>query len=124
MSYHQVAHVRDRLAKAKNSGFKVGAIAYAPDGESFAAGNVEHENSALNMCAERLALMNAVMHGTIPHHISIVSDSEEPIFPCGVCRQYMADFPKLRVTAWSKDGKKSVTKTISQLFPNPFIRKK
>lgn len=124
MSYRHVAYVRDTLAKPINSGFKVGAIAYDKDGNSFPAGNVEHENSPLSMCAERLALMNATMRGSRPHYLTIVSDSREPTMPCGVCRQYMSAFPKLKVTAWSNDGTKSITKTISQLFPNPFRRTK
>jgi len=112
---------KNDLASPINTGFKVGASLLTDQGY-FEAGNIEHDNSGLNMCADRLVIMLATMHKAIPIHLHLVTDGKKPTFPCGVCRQYMAPFPKLKVTAWSNDGKKSVTKTIGQLLPNPYIR--
>lgn len=126
MSYEHARYARDNLAKAKKSGFRVGVLLSASDRDFpvlFSAGNIEHENSGLNICAERMALANAVMQGATPLHMSLVTDAKDPTFPCGVCRQYMAAFPKLKVTVWSNDGKMHVTKTAAQLLPNPFVRR-
>lgn len=127
MSYEHARYARDNLAKAQRSGFKVGVLLSARDRDFpvlFSAGNVEHENSGLNICAERMALANAVMQGATPLHMVMVTDEKEPTFPCGVCRQYMAAFPKLKVTVWSNDGTVSITKTAAQLLPNPYKRRK
>ncbi len=106
---------------AKHKEFKVGAYLITSI-TPIMAGNVEHTNSRLTMCAETLVLAQAKMQSLTPVHLHLVSDSVKPIFPCGVCRQYMSEWPKLKVTVYSADGSKKVTKTAKQLLPNPFER--
>ena len=110
-----------KISYAKHKEFKVGAYLETNQHGLF-AGNVEHANSRLTMCAEMLALAQCKMFGLTPVHLHVTSDSSKPIFPCGVCRQYASEFPKLKVTSYNNDGTKKITKTISQLFPNPFRR--
>ena len=43
----------------------------------------------------------------------MVTDNEEPTFPCGCCRDYLSIYPKLKITVYSSDGKTSNTITIS-----------
>lgn len=106
---------------ARHKEFKVGVLLETNDID-ITTGNVEHSNSRLTLCAEMLALAQCKMKGLTPKHLYITSDSQKPIFPCGVCRQYASEFPKLKVTSYNCDGTKAVTKTIAQLFPNPFQR--
>lgn len=107
---------------AKHSEFKVGVFLTTDGLRCIRSGNVEHSNSRLTMCAEMLALAQCKSEGLTPVHMYVTSDSSKPVFPCGVCRQYASEFPKLKVTSYNNDGTRQVTKTISQLFPNPFKR--
>lgn len=106
---------------ARHPTFKVGAY-LETDSYGISHGNIGHENSMLTMCAERMVLMIAKGDNLTPKHMHLVSDSKEPIFPCGVCRQYMSEFPRLKVTVYSADGQKKITKTANQLLPNPYKR--
>ena len=117
--FKEVRAAKEILAKHKD--FRVGVVLETDKG-SFPTGNVEHSNSRLTMCAEMLALVQCKSYGLIPKHLHITSDSPKPVFPCGVCRQYASEFPRLKVTSYNNDGTRQVTKTISQLFPNPFRR--
>jgi cytidine deaminase len=115
-----------RIAKsnlAKHREFRVG-VYLETNSYGVSAGNIQHTNDRLTLCAEMLALAQAKSNGLIPKHLHLVSDSKEPIFPCGVCRQYASEFPTLKVTTYSSDGSKKITKTIKQLFPNPFERQR
>jgi cytidine deaminase len=117
--FSEAQYAKDNFAKHKQ--FKVGAYLMTDESE-FYAGNVEHTNSRLTLCAEMLVLAQCKSQGLTPRHLYVTSDSAKPIFPCGVCRQYASEFPKLKVTSYNNDGTRQVTKTISQLFPNPFQR--
>lgn len=101
--------------------FKVG-VYLETNSYGVSAGNIGHTNSILTMCAERMALMIAKGDKLVPMHLHLVSDNLDPTFPCGVCRQYMSEYPSLKVTVYSADGKKKFTKTSKQLLPNPYER--
>ena len=111
-----------RANLAKHDHFRVG-VYLETDSYGVSASNVGHNNSRLSLCAEMMALAQCKMLGLTPIHLHVTSDSSKPVFPCGVCRQYASEFPKLKVTSYNNDGTKKVTKTIAQLFPNPFTRK-
>lgn len=115
------ANLRRSTAYAPNSKFKVGVF-LETNKLAYSASNVEHANSALNVCAERMALSMALMYGHKPIHLHLVTDNSKPTFPCGICRQYMSMWPRLLVTVYSSDGTKKITKTSAQLLPNPFVR--
>ena len=104
-----------------NHSFRVGAY-LETNSYGISHGNVAHDNSRLTMCAEMLALMVAKGASLEPKHLHLVTDSEDLVFPCGICRQYMTEWPKLKVTVYNSDGSKKVTKTSNQLLPNPFKR--
>jgi cytidine deaminase len=123
LGFIEATSARDNLSYAPFSGFKVGAY-LETDKLDFRAGNVEHENSQLNLCSERLIIALAKGKKATPKHLHLISDSKEPIFPCGVCRQSLSEFPSLKLTCWSADGSKYVSKTVRQLLPLPYIRKK
>jgi len=56
-----------------------------------------------------------------PIAIAIVSDLEEPIPPCGACRQFIAEFNQDAVIIMHsvKSGKTVVSK-LNDIYPNPF----
>ena len=112
-----------RIAKTNmsNHDFRVG-VYLETDSYGLTYGNVAHDNSRLTMCAETLALIVAKGSKLEPKHMHLTTDSEDIVFPCGMCRQYMSEWPKLKITIYNCDGTKKITKTVNQLLHNPFKR--
>lgn len=111
-------------AYAPYSRFRVGAAVLTRDGRVFHGCNVENASYSLCNCAERTALFNAVAAGVQPGefaHIAIVGDTEDPVSPCGACRQVMAELAGdgVPVSLGSMNGKSRST-TVDALLPNAF----
>jgi len=87
-----------KSAYAPYSNFKVGAALRLSNGEIIAANNQENAAYPSGLCAERVAIFYA--HSMFPNE-SIVSlavtaevngvQCETPTYPCGACRQVMAE---------------------------------
>ena len=108
-------------AYAPYSNFRVGAALRASSGEIVTGCNVENAAYGEALCAERVAVSAAVARGMRDfEEIAIASESEDPAPPCGSCRQTMSEFaPDLRVTGYSRNGKKVVWR-LSDLLPEAF----
>jgi len=107
-------------AYAPYSGFAVGAALLSSSGEAFVGCNVENVSFGLTICAERVAIGTALAAGARSFEaIALVSDSDEPVMPCGACRQVMAEFsPELRVISATVRGD-SVDCDLGTLLPKP-----
>jgi cytidine deaminase len=122
---------RERLLKAAGqarnhayapySGFRVGAAILTGDGAVFAGCNVENGSYGLTICAERVALFKAVSEGSVNlEAIALLTDTPEPVMPCGACRQALAEFnPDLAVISGTVQGK-AVSRRLSELLPDAF----
>ncbi len=104
------------------SKFPVGAALVTETGEIFQGCNIENASFGLTNCAERTAFFKAVSEGNVSFsHLVVAGDTEEPISPCGACRQVMVEFcgPKMPVTLINKKGDVKET-TVSELLPYSF----
>ena len=80
-------------AYAPYSKFKVGAALLCKDGTVFTGCNIENATYGATNCAERTAVFKAVSEGQREFEaIAIVSSGGGETFPCGICRQVMAEF--------------------------------
>ncbi len=79
------------------SKFKVGAALLCADGTIYTGCNVENAAYPLGNCAERTAIFKAISDGkrefeAIAIAGSVDNDMSAPCYPCGACRQVMAEF--------------------------------
>lgn len=93
-------------AYAPYSEFRVGAAVETAEGEVHAGCNVENASFSVTMCAERVAIGTAVTAGGRSlRRVYVCSTSVEPVPPCGVCRQALAEFgPDLEVISEGSSG--------------------
>lgn len=103
------------------SRFRVGAALLSEDGTIIEGTNVENASYSPSICAERSAVAAAVSAGHQRFRaIAIVAHETEPIAPCGVCRQTLAEFnPEVIVILASEGGERRVM-NLSELLPMRF----
>ncbi len=91
--------VRQR-AYAPYSRFRVGAAVLDASGNVWRGVNVENASYGLTLCAERAALAAARADGADDVLlVCIVADTQEPISPCGACRQWLAELTPHAIVA-------------------------
>ena len=115
---------RDR-AYAPYSNYHVGC-ALLTSGKVYVAANVENASYGLASCAERNAVINAVLEGNSKLEVvAVATVSSPPATPCGLCLQTLNEFVddpnKLRVIAVNTDGERN-DYTLAELFPHGFRR--
>ncbi|BCO19263.1 cytidine deaminase [Alteromonas sp. KC3] len=121
-SLSQLAFQAQKNSHSPYSNFKVGAALITPTGDVFSGCNVESAAFPLGQCAEATAIGNMVSNGHKRiSHIVIASPNEDFCFPCGGCRQKIAEFApdETQVTMVTQSGEVHET-TIGELLPNAF----
>ncbi len=108
-------------AYAPYSKFKVGAALLCKGGTVFTGCNIENATYGATNCAERTAIFKAVSEGQREFEaIAIVSSGGGETFPCGICRQVMAEFaPEIKVILRNESGEECVY-TLMELLPKSF----
>jgi len=109
-------------AYAPYSGFKVGAALLTASGKIYSGCNIENAAFSPTICGERTAIFKAISEGERSFKaLAIVSDSEQIITPCGVCRQVLAEFfdDQVVILLANCHGEFEQT-TISHLLPGAF----
>ena len=108
---------------APYSKYHVGAALLTADGQVYQGCNIENAGFTPTVCAERTAFFKAVYDGHRAFRaIAVIATGEEMGFPCGVCRQVMAEFCDrdfLIITA-NKDRSKVDVSPFETLLPHSF----
>ena len=110
-----------KRAYAPYSGFRVGAALLTRRGKVYSAANVENASSGAAICAERAALAKAVSEGEREFEaMAVVADAEEPVAPCGICRQSLLEFgAAIKVIMANTRGDAEIA-TVAELLPKGF----
>jgi cytidine deaminase len=108
-------------AHAPYSGYRVGAALLCADGTVFTGCNVENASYGLTNCAERTAVFSAVAAGKKDFKaIAIAAGGEPAPFPCGACRQVLAEFCAPEFPVHVADAEGYATMALGDLLPHTF----
>ena len=122
------AALRARLrAYAPYSRFLVGAALLAADGAIVVGCNVENASYGLCICAERTAIAAAVAQGHIGDNagvtaIAVATASSPPSPPCGMCRQFLAEFCTDAAIILVNAAGVRVRTSLKKIFPGTFTK--
>ena len=109
------------------SHFSVGAALLSDDGEIFLGCNIENSAYSETICAERVALYNAVSskkRGFVA--LAIVGGKTQIdsfTYPCGACRQALSEFCSKELEIVLFDGESIQVTTLGSLLPQAFSPK-
>jgi cytidine deaminase len=115
-----LANEARRHAYAPYSHYPVGAALRTKSGRIFTGVNVENAAYPTGTCAERTAIFKAVSEGELEFEvIAVVTDNGG--YPCGACRQVLAEFG-LDTVVLIGNGKKELLEqtTVRALLPGAF----
>src|ERR1043165_2955403 len=106
------------------SKFKVGSALETDDGRIIVGSNVESASYGLTVCAERVAVWNAISQGKRKiKRIAVVADTEDLTPPCGVCRQIIWEFGGDIPVIFANLHGKVETVQMKELLPRAFDTK-
>ena len=80
------------------SKFKVAAMVTMKDGRNFYGVNIENASYGATVCAERVAIFNAVLAGYKKgdfKRLVVMTPTDKFTFPCFICRQVICEFFEL-----------------------------
>lgn len=121
------AYEASKNAYCKYSRYHVGAALLCKDGRIFTGCNIENSSYGATNCAERTAVFKAVSEGNREFEaIAIIGylEGKEPesyAFPCGICRQVMAEFcePRFKIIV-AKSVSDYKVYSLDELLPENF----
>ncbi len=109
------------------SRFKVAACIESKAGYFYYGCNVENSTMAATICAERTCIVKMVSKEgpkACILKVYVLSETDEPIWPCGICRQSIFEFVQvggdIKVVSFSRDFKQEKFYKLSMLFPKGF----
>ena len=124
------------LAYAPYSNFYVGAALLLENGKMLRGNNQENVAYPSGLCAERVAIFAAgAQFPDIPiTTIAVTAKSKsfkvnEPVSPCGACRQVMAEYENrygsnIRLILQGEEGRIHITDSVKVLLPFMFNSEK
>lgn len=129
LTMEEEALLREKAREARNhsyspySHYAVGAALLTEEGKVYQGCNIENAGFTPTICAERTAFFKAVFEGERHFRaIAITSTGEDIGYPCGVCRQVMAEFcgGDFIILCENRDGSKQDSTTFDKILPHAF----
>ena len=106
------------------SHFPVSAAILLKNGDIVVGCNIEISSYGLTLCAERCALFKAYSDGIRKEDISEIliyhPGNDNLAYPCGACRQVMADLMKLECKVTVANDECFEEFTVNELLPKSF----
>lgn len=110
-----------KFAHCPYSNFQVGAALLTKENETYSGCNVENVAYPVGVCAERTACCKAISEGKHKFEaMAIVAESEKITTPCGMCRQFLAEFGNFKLYCCQPKLDNVLVTDVSQLLPFPF----
>jgi cytidine deaminase len=118
----KIARQVQQNAYVPYSHFPVGAALLSAQQNVYTGVNVENSSYGLTVCAERNAVFKAISEGETEFEaIAIAGNAEGFTFPCGACRQVLAEFaPQIKVILCDTNNDIKVY-NLSELLPQMFL---
>ena len=107
------------------SRFRVGAALRFADGSIITGTNIENASYGLSLCAETVAVAKAMEDGHRGglEEVAVIADTQEPVSPCGRCRQVLNELAALGETdplVWCAGEGEVLELRLSELLPHAF----
>ncbi|MDD3400124.1 MAG: cytidine deaminase [Eubacteriales bacterium] len=105
------------------SHYKVGAALLTKSGKIYQGCNIENAGYTPTNCAERTAFFKAVYDGEREFEaIAVCATGASPSYPCGVCRQVMAEFcdKDFVIITGNNDRSIVVDSNLAEMLPYSF----
>lgn len=126
LASQQVTELIDKARSARTgaytpySHFAVGAAVLAKSGTIYQGCNIENASYSLTICAERVAIVTAILAGETEFQaLAVVAETAVPVAPCGACRQVLAEFHVPLVIMANLAGQCHI-ETLEKLLPYAF----
>ena len=117
----RAARAARQRAYAPYSKFRVGTAVLAADGRIYTGCNIENASYGLTICAERVALGNALTAGARTFRAVAIVAAGPRVTPCGACRQVLAEFGDCDVICVdARRGGKTRVYRLRELLPEAF----
>lgn len=116
-----LAREAQKNAYTPYSKFQVGAALLTKSGKVYTGCNIENISFTPTICAERTAVFKAISEGERDFEkIAVTSSGDGFSYPCGVCRQVLAEFmPRGKVLLADPMGNIEEY-SVSDLLPHSF----
>lgn len=104
------------------SKFKVSSAILGSNNKIYSGANIESSSYSLTLCSERVSAAIAVSNGVKKFKaIAIYAGNDEFVYPCGACRQFLAEFSEddMDIILVKSPAKYKILK-LKSLLPNSF----
>jgi cytidine deaminase len=106
------------------SNFHVGSAVLFESGNIYGGCNIENSSYGATNCAERTAICKGISEGEKEiKAIAIVGDSKTFTYPCGICRQVIAEFAAKDIEIIiAKNEDEYIIKNLEEILPSAFTK--
>ena len=106
------------------SNFQVGSAVLFTSGNIYGGCNIENASYGASNCAERTAIFKGISEGEKEiKAIAVVGDLKTFTYPCGICRQVIAEFATKDIKIIiAKNENEYIVKNLEEILPGAFTK--